>query len=436
MGTRSQMRWIDACTAFAILVAAAHVPAAWSAGGGPVTIGVVAPQVQLEQGGVDSMETVRQALMAHLASASVRVIPLTTADQAGGGAQSYCDYVLETHVTQKHSAGSLFRRLAPLASLLPLAGAGGIGGSGNGALAAQMASQMAQNAAYRAAAASQQQAMEQMAGVQHSSIKRGDTVTFDYRLTAVGNHAVLASGSFKGTADADSQDLLNPLLAQVTNAVNASLGGQDGATAAPATGGASPPPSAGGSPVNCAQFASMPSSTMSVADCEKLMGAQTSYLAAANDPSAARPGDEQMTCAQINAELKQQQYAEPDQKQLAEAQSTMAKEQSMLKRQQAEVTATGIKQNAAIQAASATDTAVEVASGGTVRGRSAETLQQSFQAQDKAMGERMNAERRPTEQKMNTQIAGLAANAGSEVKANPRLARLLQLAQMRNCQGE
>lgn len=108
----------------------------------------------------------------------------------------------------------------------------------------------------------------------------------------------------------------------------------------------------------------------------------------------------------------------------------------MLKRQQAEVTATGIKQNAAIQAASATDTAVEVASGGTVRGRSAETLQQSFQAQDKAMGERMNAERRPTEQKMNTQIAGLAANAGSEVKANPRLARLLQLAQMRNCQGE
>jgi hypothetical protein len=306
-------------------------------------------------------------------------------------------------------------------------------------------------------------------GAGDGAVKRGDTVVLDYRLMAAGSSDPIKADSLSAKADSDGQDVVSPLVAQLTSAVAAATQGKHQGTAlaqastqsstqaasaassdaqsssngsrfggffghrsissAKSTGG-----SMGGS-MDCAKFASMPNAPMSVEACEKLQGTQQAYNQAASDPSAQRPGDEQMTCAQITAELKQQQYTAQDKTKVAALDGTLKEQQKIIKKEEAILAKRQAEAQAAVAAATAADTATEVATGGLVSGHALRAVEKTLDAQDKVEKERVMREDLPTTQKMISQTADLGSDFGQQLQSNPRLARLMQLADAKRCKG-
>jgi hypothetical protein len=482
MNAKTLIRFRPKRSALALL---ASIPFAGAAvhESGNVTIGVPLPQLQLGQG-ADAAEPLRQALMSRLRSPGVEVVALTGSTPAeidGDAKGKGCSQVLYTHVEQKHAMGGLFSKLAPVAGMLPaVAGAAGGGGGGGGGLtglltqtAANVATNAAASAAQKQMLGAQQQmlaAQPAMAGqllsnVARSSIKRGDNISFDYRLVAVGGTAPLKSDTLHAKADSDGQDVLTPLAEQLANAVsadsqrgsgsagNSSIGGGGGATGsatAPSAGqaehtgfmhglfgardkGASSPastspPTSGGMP-DCAQIASMPNAAVSFEACQKMAGAQQAYDRALADPSASRPGDEQMGCDQILAELRQQQISAPDKAKAAETTAAATREQALLGKHMAEANAVMAEEQAKVDAAAAVDRAT----GGLTN--TAGAAAEAAQARARVVGKRQAEERRPTEQKLIGGVADIGMDAAQQLTSNPRLARLMQLAQAHSCKG-
>lgn len=187
--------------------------------------------------------------------------------------------------------------------------------------------------------------------------------------------------------------------------------------------------------MDCEKLASMPMAPMSVESCKQMMAAQQAYQSGANDPSAMRPGDEQMTCEQISAELAQQHYQAPDRAKVAEAQTAATAYQGKIKEQQAEATATAARQQAELHTALAADLAVNVATGGIVQGRATSTLQQQQMRENEARGKEMMKESAPMGQRMMNATGNLSGDMGQQLSANPRLARLMSLATAKKCKG-
>jgi hypothetical protein len=446
---------------------------------GRVTIGVAMPHAQLGQGssGTDVGGPLLQTLVSYLHGPAVDVIPLESRIPQqidAEAAQKNCGYVLYSSVEHKHSTslGGLLRAAAPFASALPMLGAMGGAAGGNMAAAA-----VAQGAMSASAAAMQQQAMAQMTGAQQSSIKSGDTLTLEYKLVAPGQSAPFKSETLQAKAKADGEDVLSPLVERLAaNVVGAATGQAPTAPTAPAApkggdnagGGSSAGGSGGGggflggmfggrgssaatskstspaaAPLNgmppgmdCDKIAAMPGATMSAESCKKMMGAQQAYNAAGADPSASRPGDEQMSCDQIMAEVQQQQYKAPDKVKVAQGQAAGTELQAKLSQQQAEITTIAVKQQAELDTAMAADRAAEMASGGVVRPQTAMVVQQQQMAQNKVTGERMAKERAPQERQLMTSTGDVAADAGQQIANNPRLGRLIQLASAKHCKGQ
>jgi hypothetical protein len=271
----------------------------------------------------------------------------------------------------------------------------------------------------------------------------------------------------QGKADADGQDVLSPLIGQLAGSVSAT-GAATAPATAPATAGASGAAAAAGAatasttagssgtsrfgglfghhqapqtapsgvaPMDCTQIASIADAHVSMEACQKMMATQKAYDTALADPSASRPGDEHMNCDQIIAEMKQQQITAPDKAQVASAQAAVADEQAMIAKHQKEAAVQQAKDQALVDAASATDRATEMATMGVVRGRALEAAEKTVDAQDKAMNRRMLDESKPTDTKMLNTTADLASGVGTQLTANPRLARLTQLANTHHCHG-
>jgi hypothetical protein len=467
---------------FAFAVAGGPVAAAPQSpadAAGKVTIGVAMPHAQLGQGssGTDVGGPLLQTLVSYLHGPAVDVVALESRipQQLDAEAvQKNCKYVLYSSVVHKHSTslGGMLRAAAPFASALPMLGA--VGGAGGGNMAAAIAAQGAMSAT---AAAAQQQATAQMTGAQQTSIKSGDTVTLDYKLVAPGQSAPFKSETLQGKAKVDGEDVLSPLIEQLAASVVGAATGQ--APAAPVAtpkavdapggsanaGGASAVGNGGGAGgasslygslgsgaaasksasaagampagvppgMDCDKIAAMPGGPMSAESCRKMLGAQQAYNTALADPSASRPGDEQMSCDQIVAELKQQQYKTPDKAKVAESRAASAELQTKMAQQQAEVAVITAKQTTEMEAAMAADQATAVSTGGLVRPQSAMAVQKQHDAENKATGERMAKERAPQEKILTTNTADFAGDAGQQLSSNPRLARLVQLASAKNC---
>jgi hypothetical protein len=188
--------------------------------------------------------------------------------------------------------------------------------------------------------------------------------------------------------------------------------------------------------VDCNQLASIPNAGMTVEQCRAMTTMAQGGQAAMNDPSGARPGDDQMSCADITAEMKtmsgvgvSQQHREQGNRAAGDFQSTMAK-------QQAEATAIAARESAEVTAAEAADTATEAATGGVVRGRSAYVLQQRLDAENKATGERMAKERAPKQQALMGSVVASGNDMTQSMQSNPRFARLMKLGMDKGCKGE
>jgi hypothetical protein len=412
-------------------------------GSAPVVVGVALPQ---EKQGAEMAEPLRQTLISQLKSQSIEAVPLsaTTGSSVDADAQAkHCTYILYTRLEQKPGTAGMFSKLS---SALPF---GALTGRGGGSASAS---------------SPQEQAASPPAGAPQAGVKRGDTVTLDYRLVAVGAANPTKADTLTGKAAADGQDLVGPLVTQVSSAVGAAAhGATDSALAATAPSDAHPASEhasllgglwshknaasqksgAAAPAMDCTKLTSMqagifamaPGQVMSAEDCQKMQSAQQAYQQAASDPSAARPGDDQMTCAQITTELKQQQYATPDKSKVAAAQATAAQQQALVQREEANMVKQQAKDQAAVAAASAADTATELATGGLVRGRALQAVDKELTAEHDANNQRVLKEAQPIEKQQVGQMAGFSTDFAQQLQSNPRLARLMQLADSKHCKG-
>ena len=192
------------CVALARLVLAQTGPT-------QVVVGVALPQ---DKQGADMAEPLRQTLITQLKSQSVEAVPLTAtygSSSVEAEAQAkHCSYILYTRLEQKSGIGGMFSKLS---SALPF-------GAGRGGASAP-AGTATQGGTSTATSATQEQAVSPPAGAPQAGIKRGDTVTLDYRLIAVGAANPTKAETLTGKASAEGQDLVGPLVAQLSSAVGA-----------------------------------------------------------------------------------------------------------------------------------------------------------------------------------------------------------------------
>lgn len=182
-------------------------------------------------------------------------------------------------------------------------------------------------------------------------------------------------------------------------------------------------PNAAQQSMNCEQVAAQSRGAMSVESCKQMDAMRTAMTAAANDPSAQRPGDDKMTCDQIVAEIKQQRMPTTDAGKLAAAQTATGDYQKKNAEQQKEAEAIAAKESAELSAA--TRFAPTNAAGAAAAAR--------VEAEQKATNERMSAEMAPVFNRMFGANIALTSDFVTQIAANPRLARLAQFAVDKHC---
>jgi len=277
-----------------------------------------------------------------------------------------------------------------------------------------------------------------LTAAEQTAIKRGDSITLEYQLTPGSALKPISSAKLDAKAQADGADVLGPMVFELTNVVSTMVASGSGRpTAASASGNSSndgkrsrgnasgsqqagPPPN-----FNCEDMAAQTRGTISVESCKQMLGAQQKLTAAANDPSAARPGDENMTCDQIAAEMKQQQFS-ADKTKLADAQTAMTDFQNKTAEQQKEVAALAAKETAE---QSLVSTLVPV---NAVAAAEAKRVEQ----EQRETNERMAKESKPLAEKAIGTNAALVSDVADKMAANPRMARLAQLAMTKKCKGQ
>jgi len=198
-----------------------------------LTVGVALPRAQLGQGNgasADVAEPVRQALMSYLKGPKIEVIaleariPQQIVAEAG---EKGCAFVLYTDVAQVPKGGGMkmFKKLAPLAGVLPLLGGGGMGNVG-----AQMAASAVAQTAMQAQMADAQEdamshAMAAINGAQKSNVKAGDSLTLQYKLVRPGEEQPVKTDTISGKAKANGDDVLSPMIEAVAVAVVGNVSG-------------------------------------------------------------------------------------------------------------------------------------------------------------------------------------------------------------------
>jgi hypothetical protein len=173
------------------------------------------PKAQLGQGNnsaVDVSEPVRTTLGLYMAGPTIQLVNLDARIPVqidAEAAEKNCGFILQTSVVQKKKGTGLFKKLAPLASALPMLG--GAGGDMGGMMAAQAASSAI-------AAGAQQDYVAAMTSAQQSNVKAGDTVSVEYTLKKVGAADATKAG-LQAKATQDGEDVIGPMLERVATAV-------------------------------------------------------------------------------------------------------------------------------------------------------------------------------------------------------------------------
>jgi hypothetical protein len=211
----------------AMTVAAAPVPE-------KIIVGVALPRAQLGQGNggsADVAEPLRQALMAYLKGPALEVVPLEARipQQIDAEArQRGCAFVLYTDVTQTAKKGGfgLLKKLAPVASALPMLGGGGGLANIGTQVAMQAATQSAMQSQMQAQEDAMANAMAAINGAQKNNVKAGDSLTLEYKLVKLGVETPFKADTILGKAKANGEDVLSPLIENVAIAVvGAATGG-------------------------------------------------------------------------------------------------------------------------------------------------------------------------------------------------------------------
>lgn len=200
---------------------------------------------------------------------------------------------------------------------------------------------------------------------------------------------------------------------------------------APRPAGATPP----AGQVDCSALAADPKSPMSADLCRQMTNSARQAEAATKDTRGARPGDDAMSCTDIEREMGTMRGGLSDASR-AEGNAATAQYGAVMGSQMAKIQAEGAAATAATTAAAAADLATQFATGGLVNPHTAAIVQQVAQAHSLAEGERMAQERRPTEQRLLKAVGNNTQEMTQQLQANPRLARLVSLAMAKECKGD
>jgi len=186
--------------------------------------------------------------------------------------------------------------------------------------------------------------------------------------------------------------------------------------------------------VDCSALAGAQNSPLASADfCRQMMNSAQQSAAAVQDTRGARPGDEAMSCQDIAKEMFTMQGIGLSDANRAEGDAASAQYGAVVSSQLARTHAHGVAGAAAVSAAAGADLAVQLATGGLVNPRAAQTLQQAVLTGSKAQGEQMAEERRPAEQRLAHAVGKNTREMSEQLQSNPRFARLVSLAMARGC---
>ena len=177
--------------------------------------------------------------------------------------------------------------------------------------------------------------------------------------------------------------------------------------------------------VDCKAVSAQSQGRMSVAQCEQQFGAVAGMVDAMNQPGGDRPGDDKLTCDQIQAELRSTPAQGVSRENAAEGVAAAEDYKARMARIQAEAAA-----------ASAAQTAVNVgaAAAGTVAGNAASGAAMASQmAMQESINAKARAELDPAIARMQSANAASMGDVTRMLQSNPRLGKLIQLAVAKNC---
>lgn len=180
-------------------------------------------------------------------------------------------------------------------------------------------------------------------------------------------------------------------------------------------------------PALCDQLAGMPNAPMTVESCKEMMGMAAGLEAAANDPRARRPGDEAMSCNQIFAELKTMAGVGISEANTAQLDTVVRDGGAAVARGAADTTAF-MAETTAIGIAMA-------AMGPYVPNFVGAAIVAAWQARAVAFGARQQAEQAKLTAQMRPAFSAATADLAKSMQANPRFARLGQLAIRKACEA-
>jgi hypothetical protein len=185
--------------------------------------------------------------------------------------------------------------------------------------------------------------------------------------------------------------------------------------------------------MDCNQLASMPGAPMTVEQCKSLMKSAKSGEAAMADKSAALPGDDAMSCAQIGAEMATFQNVSVSKQSIVAGSKASAEYQEEYAKQMAAGKAVGTRQQAEKTTAFAADRTTEIVSGGVIPGQALNVVNQAHAAETAALGERQSAALQPKQQAVMGATQTSIGEVVGQLQQNPRLARLGSLAMAKKC---
>jgi hypothetical protein len=186
---------------------------------------------------------------------------------------------------------------------------------------------------------------------------------------------------------------------------------------------------------DCSQLATMQYAAMSMEQCQAMKAMAQNAQTSMNDPAGVRPGDERMSCADIEAEMRTMNGVGVSDQHRAQGEAAKQEFQATAAKQRAEATALAAKESAEVSAAAAADTATELATGGLVRGRATEAVTRKSLDEQKVVGERMAKEMAPKEQAVFGAVINSGGDMNQSMQSNPRFARLMKLAMDKQCRG-
>jgi len=375
--------------------------------------------------GVDLATPVRDALVAGLKAVNANAAPVDSGDDMGSimeSQQKGCAFLVFTRVTRGGNG-----LMSKMQNIRPRAGTPDIS-SGTSA-----------NVASAPADAS-------LPDMERTFVKRGDAFSIEYRLMPGMIPRPIKTGKVDGKAQADGDDVFAPIVAQLSSTIASAA-----ANAPPdkrmmpraQSGDASnndnnkrgrgnqPPPNSGMPPnggmppgMDCEQMAAASHGMVTVESCKQINAAGKAYNDALNDPRASKPGDDKITCDQIAAEIKQQPFTPPDQAKVAEAQAALKDQQDTMKKQAREASQEMAKENAEMMAA---------ARLAWVSNYLAAKAEEKVTQGQKEMNARFEKEMQPKAQRTMNATGDMITDAAKQLADNPRLAKLVFMADQKRC---